>query len=546
MNKLLKNFCFTATAVAIVANSFAFTACGHEHTAGESVRENIVAASCTQSGSYDEVVYCADCNEEISRTQKTIAQTAHTPSIEVIKENEAPATCAKEGSYDEVIKCVDCGGEASRKHKTIEKLPHSYAETYSKDATGHWYECTECGDKNGFTAHIPGEEATETTSQICTVCEYVLAAPINHTHSLTLVAEKEAECFNAGNIAYYTCKCGEWFADEQAADKIDNHESVILKPTGHRFADTWSSDADHHWHAATCTHTEELKDKAEHDMDNGTVSGNKKIYTCAICDYREVKKIFTVTYNYNYSGSPAAVTSTVEEGGFISTPKNFLREGYGLVDWCTDTACTVVYDIKTAVNQDLQLYAKWEEPEVSVIEAEYMNLRGLKGVGYSSETTGVGMIQSDYNSAANASNGYFVGYLYRYNLTLTFKFTSSKETFDAKIALRLSGEMVSRISLTSDEFVVKVNGEQQNFEKIVISGIDTDMTKNEKREFQDFTVGTGVHLLEGENTITLTVNNSKGMGGNMRSTAPLVDCLKVYSVTNISYDPILTNLDRFN
>ena len=136
MNKLLKNFCFTAAAVAIVANSFAFTACGHEHTAGESVRENIVAASCTQSGSYDEVVYCADCNEEISRTQKTIAQTAHTPSIEVIKENEAPATCAKEGSYDEVIKCVDCGGEASRKHKTIEKLPHSYAETYSKDATG--------------------------------------------------------------------------------------------------------------------------------------------------------------------------------------------------------------------------------------------------------------------------------------------------------------------------------------------------------------------------------------------------------------------------
>jgi len=39
----------------------------HEHVPGEAVKENVVDATCTEAGSYDLVVYCTGCNEELSR-----------------------------------------------------------------------------------------------------------------------------------------------------------------------------------------------------------------------------------------------------------------------------------------------------------------------------------------------------------------------------------------------------------------------------------------------------------------------------------------------
>ena len=32
----------------------------------------------------------------------------------------------------------------------------------------------------------------------------------------------------------------------------------------HTFAEEWSKDSTHHWHVATCEHTTEVSDKAEH------------------------------------------------------------------------------------------------------------------------------------------------------------------------------------------------------------------------------------------------------------------------------------------
>ena len=48
------------------------------HTPGEVTVENNVAPDCTTAGSYDNVVYCTVCSEEISRTPETIPATGHT------------------------------------------------------------------------------------------------------------------------------------------------------------------------------------------------------------------------------------------------------------------------------------------------------------------------------------------------------------------------------------------------------------------------------------------------------------------------------------
>ena len=50
----------------------------HTHTAAEAVRENEKSATCTADGSYDSVVYCSDCNAELSRVAMVEKQLDHT------------------------------------------------------------------------------------------------------------------------------------------------------------------------------------------------------------------------------------------------------------------------------------------------------------------------------------------------------------------------------------------------------------------------------------------------------------------------------------
>ena len=49
----------------------------HEHSEGKTVIENRVEATCTADGSYEEVVYCEICGEELSRETKVIPATGH-------------------------------------------------------------------------------------------------------------------------------------------------------------------------------------------------------------------------------------------------------------------------------------------------------------------------------------------------------------------------------------------------------------------------------------------------------------------------------------
>ena len=108
----------------------------HVHTPAAPVKENEVPATCKDEGSYDEVVYCSECGEEISREAKTTDKTTdHTPGA-AVKENEIKATYKQGGSYDEVIYCSVCGTELSREHKTTPKLVGKNGWYY---INGKWY-----------------------------------------------------------------------------------------------------------------------------------------------------------------------------------------------------------------------------------------------------------------------------------------------------------------------------------------------------------------------------------------------------------------------
>ncbi|MBQ7346714.1 MAG: leucine-rich repeat domain-containing protein [Clostridia bacterium] len=49
----------------------------HTHTPSSGVTENVAEPTCEKDGSYDEVVYCSECGEEISRTKKNTTAVAH-------------------------------------------------------------------------------------------------------------------------------------------------------------------------------------------------------------------------------------------------------------------------------------------------------------------------------------------------------------------------------------------------------------------------------------------------------------------------------------
>ncbi|MBR4208604.1 MAG: InlB B-repeat-containing protein, partial [Lachnospiraceae bacterium] len=93
------------------------------HTLSEAVRETVAAATCTEPGSYDLVVYCDVCGTEISRETFEEPALGHTPK-EAVKEKEVAATCTEAGSYDMVVYCDVCGTEISR-------------ETFEEPALGH-------------------------------------------------------------------------------------------------------------------------------------------------------------------------------------------------------------------------------------------------------------------------------------------------------------------------------------------------------------------------------------------------------------------------
>lgn len=55
---------------------------------------------------------------------------------------------------------------------------HTTGEQWHSDRDGHWKQCTVCEEKLETGAHVPGDAATEHTSQRCSICGRVLRAPL--------------------------------------------------------------------------------------------------------------------------------------------------------------------------------------------------------------------------------------------------------------------------------------------------------------------------------------------------------------------------------
>ena len=179
-----------------------------KHEAAEAVRENEVAATCTENGSYDEVVYCVNCGAEMNRETKTVEALGHQPET---VEGKA-ATCTETG-LTEGEKCSVCG-EVLTAQKEIEMLPHTEEVIPGKAAT-----TTEPGLTEGKKCSVCGTILVE--QEVIPVIE-------EHEHAAETIEGKAATCTEEGLSDGEKCSiCGEILKQQETIPALGHKAETI-------------------------------------------------------------------------------------------------------------------------------------------------------------------------------------------------------------------------------------------------------------------------------------------------------------------------------
>ena len=156
----------TATCTEAGVETYMCTKCGDSytesvpatgHTPSPAVKENEVEATCTKSGSYDEVVYCSVCEDELSREHKTVPMKDHT----IVTDAAVSPTCTSEGKT-EGSHCSVCS-TVIKAQETIPATGHSFTtkpsnkiatEATCTEPATYYVQCDNC-DAISVTVTVP-------------------------------------------------------------------------------------------------------------------------------------------------------------------------------------------------------------------------------------------------------------------------------------------------------------------------------------------------------------------------------------------------------
>ena len=332
------------------------------HTPGIATKENEVEASCSQEGSYDSIIRCSVCGQEISRETKTVDKLAHTPG-EAVKENEKAASCSQAGSYDRVVYCTVCHEEISRETVNVEKIDHTLVIDEAVDPT-----CTETGLTEGSHCSVCGEvlEPQQTIDALghtivideavaasckqtgltegkhCSVCHEILVAQqtiakTDHIPENPVIENvKEATCSQAGSYdSVIKCKnCGEEISREtKTLDKLDHTPGEAVKENEKEASCSQAGSYDRVVKCSVCG--EEISretitvDKLAHTPGQAQRENTKKatctaegsydsVVYCTVCGEeisREQKTLDKVDHEAGYPVSENPIPATCERDG---------------------------------------------------------------------------------------------------------------------------------------------------------------------------------------------------------------------------------------
>lgn len=273
-----------------------------------------------------------------------------------------------------------------------------------------------------------------------------------------------------------------------------------------------------------------------------------------------------VTFHFNYEGAPQDSVVPVEAGKTVTKPADPVkaqriesedkRYGYDFAKadfagWYTESACTNEYNFSAAVDENVELFAKWGS-NTYTFEAELTDLTDKQGYGYSFGRVETQLIRvdTDYRNQ-NASFGNSVGFLYATDLSVDFRIYSETAVENVTLTARLSAEYrdiyiaPTQTEMNGDtyyDFVFEVNGDEIDYNPIALTGAMGQATRNQ-RPFTDHRISRRVSLKQGWNEIKLIVANSDYFESTISAMAPMIDCIYLTTDAKLSWEPKWTNMD---
>ena len=275
---------------------------------------------------------------------------------------------------------------------------------------------------------------------------------------------------------------------------------------------------------------------------------------------------YAVNYQ-NADGSASGTTTYVDSGSSISKPADpSAPAGQQFYGWMNTLNGGQIWNYDNEhlnkVMTDVTLKPLFVPAGMSpqVFEAEECpdftldswGPKGMPGATYSGGQNGLGLVGKDFiingETKYGTSGSYTVGtsqvagfahFLYCKGDTLTWELESDAAATNVTLFMRLSAEYGIADPLTDevtswvdqDTFPITVNGAKLEYGKVTLHNI----IPMDFIPFQDYFVSATVSLVAGKNTIQMKVDNTVTLNGTIASSAPVVDCIKLYSTSNITW-----------
>ena len=263
---------------------------------------------------------CTICGA--GRDEAIPASADHVFDQEVVDDKylASPATCSNAATY---FKSCICGEKGSETFPYGNPAPHTYSDQWSFNETDHWRAAT-CGHNGETTDFGPhkwddgkiikdaGHNVNGEKLYTCTTCgttktETIAGQP--HEYNQMVISDQylasPATCTSPATY-YFACVCG-----EKGSEVFSYGEAK-----GHTYSDRWSSNELQHWHAATCEHTGEKADAADHVWNPGQIttqptatSKGVMTYTCSICGATKTEDVEPTQHEHTFAATWAGNTT---------------------------------------------------------------------------------------------------------------------------------------------------------------------------------------------------------------------------------------------
>ena len=368
----------------------------------QTLETDIVDPTCGKDGSKTVTTSCSDCGYVISVENNVVipATKNHTPAA-AVKENVKPATCETAETYDSVVYCSVCGQEISRTQMTGEAaLGHKWGEWKHDDSTAkaeskHTRTCANDATHTdsaacNFTSQVTQNQTAdqpEITTYTCKDCGYSYTeetkpalghthnygAPVadytsgeafvegkDYTHTATCTGEgtcsqptKTDKCTFDNGVETKAATCTEDGVKTFTCSGCGGTYTVAIPATDHAWGQ-WSHDAataeDKATHTRVCANDASHKETKACDF-TAKVTQEATLdqpeittYTCKDCGYFYTKETapalagVTVTVNAVENGSVTLAGQDVTAGG----SKKFAENGTYTLVATPNENCTFV------------------------------------------------------------------------------------------------------------------------------------------------------------------------------------------------------------